>query len=223
MYNLVGIKYGRLTPIKVVGKSKSHGGNLWECKCDCGNIVVVPTAKLRNGHTTSCGCYCRDYNREAHMKHCSITHGCKKPKLYRVWLGMRERCYYPKSNSYKSYGARGIAVCDEWLNDFGAFKEWALSNGYYAGLSIDRIDPDGNYTPSNCRWIPLSENMIRQRKSIVIEVNGIIHGASKWAKIIHVDPCRFIKMCKEDINSARLFLYETLKKKDIIPLIEREP
>ena len=127
----------------------------WHCVCDCGKTISASTAHLRSGHTISCGCLGLKHATEA-----KITHGGTKSSLYHVWNGMRMRCGNPKSTGFKWYGAKGVKVCEEW-SDFAVFRAWAESHGYKQGLTIDRIDPDGNYCPSNCRWITRSENSAR--------------------------------------------------------------
>ena len=120
-------------------------GAYWRCRCSCGTIRSVSGVALRNGKSASCGC---QYN-----------HGLmkKEPRLYRIWKNMRYRCQKPKNDAFSAYGGRGISVCNEWER-FPAFCEWARANGYRDDLTIDRIDVDGNYEPSNCQWITKSEN-----------------------------------------------------------------
>ena len=144
------------------------------CKCDCGNVVEVPAESLVNGASKSCGCY----NREIITKHNkSMTN------LYQVWQCMKDRCFNPNHVQYKDYGGRGITVCDEW-SDPDAFCEWALSNGYSKGLSIDRIDVNGNYEPSNCRWATQKEQCRNRRNNAVLEYNGEKHCLTEWAEIV---------------------------------------
>lgn len=120
---------------------------MWLTKCDCGNEKIVKSDYLNNGNTKSCGCLQKE-----NLKYRRITHGESKTPLYSVWSGMKDRCSNKKSASYKWYGERGIKVCEEWYN-YIPFRDWALSNGYKQGLCIDRIDPNGNYEPSNCQFI----------------------------------------------------------------------
>lgn len=92
----------------------------------------------------------------------------QKLKLKKVWRGMKERCEHPNHSSYKNYGARGISVCDSWKDDFDCFYQWAIANGYSNGLSLDRIDNDGNYCPENCRWATVKEQCRNKRNSVII-------------------------------------------------------
>lgn len=149
--DLHGQKFGRLTVLSRAKNRKQF--TMWLCKCDCGNEVVVSTNALLVGHSTSCGC-----KREENFN--SYKHGKSYSNLYRRWLGMKSRCLNKNNARYKNYGGRGITICDEWLdkeNGFMNFYNWAIANGYKKELSIDRINVDGNYEPSNCRWITLQE------------------------------------------------------------------
>lgn len=106
-----------------------------------------------------------------------------KTKLYRVWSTMKERCYNPNNHKYKNYGARGIKVCEEWKTDFKAFQKWAYENGYGEGLSIDRIDNNSGYEPSNCRWATAEQQQNNRRNNRTIEIDGVTHTISEWSKI----------------------------------------
>ena len=148
-YDLTGQRFGRLTVIKRdYTKKVKFKATFWLCKCDCGNERITSAGLLRSGQTRSCGCIKKEL-----LSKRSKTHGKSETKLYRRWNNMIERCYKSYSRGYKHYGARGITVCDEWRNDFEAYEKWCLENGYTEGceLSIDRINNDGNYEPSNCR------------------------------------------------------------------------
>ena len=152
--DLSGERFGKLVAIKPTGKN--NGAYVWECSCDCGNVIRVSGIKLTNGHTRSCGCLRREGTRKA-----SYTHGLSNTRLYRIWGNLKTRCLNPNSDNYEYYGGKGISVCNEWLHDFKAFYDWAMENGYADDLTIDRKDSDGDYCPLNCQWITQSENAIR--------------------------------------------------------------
>ena len=146
------------------------------CQCECGNRKSFIEWNLKKaGDHANCGCINRQEIAER-----SRTHGKSYTKLYGIWGSMIKRCNNPKDYHYDQYGGRGITVCDEWL-DYVAFEAWALNNGYAAGLSIDRIDVNGNYCPQNCRWATDYTQMNNRRNTYYIEYNGIRLPLSEWA------------------------------------------
>lgn len=174
--DLTGQKFGRLTVIKR-GENTNLGLARWVCKCDCGNEVLVPGSSLRNGHTTSCGCYKQEV-----VKTCSITHGMRHERIYTIWTSIKTRCYNQHSNRHHIYSDRNIGMCDEWKNDFQCFYDWAMANGYTDKLTIDRIDNDKGYSPDNCRWVTNKENCQNKRNNINITYKGKTQCLSAWCE-----------------------------------------
>lgn len=172
--NIANQRFGRLTVVVATKKRSSNRNVIWLCRCDCGNLTEVRRDSLLSGRIKSCGCLHEEKIRAGNPKH-----GGWGARLYRIWRGMKERCRNPRGRDYCRYGGRGIIVCDEWNKDYIAFQEWALSHGYTSGLTIDRINNDGNYEPSNCQWITKSENTEkvvedRLQKQIDYYVDGYI-------------------------------------------------
>lgn len=174
--DLTGQRFGRLV---VIDRATELPGVWWNCKCDCGNVAKIRSSQLRYGFTGSCGCL-RDEMRTEHNK---PVHGETNTRLYDIWRGMKKRCYVKNSAGYRYYGGRGITVCDEWIASYEAFRDWAISNGYRDDLTLDRIDPNGNYEPSNCRWATYIEQENNRRSCHYIEINGVKLTVSQWARI----------------------------------------
>lgn len=168
--NEVGNRYGRLTV--VVLSHKTRYGCQWLCKCDCGKEVVVGGVQLRNGRKRSCGCLEKERLRTFNEKMKANAKYKKPSKIYQAWANMKQRCFNKNALEYNSYGGRGITVCDDWVKSSASFEKWALENGYAEGLTLDRIDVDGNYEPSNCRWIDQRRQLRNKRDTIYIEYNG---------------------------------------------------
>ncbi len=171
--DLTGQKFNHLTVIKYVGRKNKK--TIWHCVCDCGNEKDVDSNSLISGNTKACGCHQYDGLEKRR------THGKSKTRLYRIWSNMKSRCYYPNAKYFENYGGRGIRVCDEWINDFVKFYEWAMENGYSDNLTIDRIDNDGNYSPTNCQWVTRSTQMNNVRNNRIIEYNGKEQTLAEWA------------------------------------------
>lgn len=158
---MVGRRFGRLTVIAEGQKKGKSTNRHWICRCDCGSITKpICAASLRGGRTKSCGCIHSEL-----LVARNTIHGKCRTKLHGVWNGMKQRCLNPNNRKYKDYGGRGITVCEEWLNSFDAFYEWAIASGYAESLSIDRVDVNGNYEPSNCRWATAMEQRHNRRDS----------------------------------------------------------
>lgn len=165
LIDLTGQSFGRLL---VLSLEKRNGTNTtWNCECVCGNKKVILGRLLRNGGTKSCGCLSIEDKKTRH-----ITHGQSKTRLYSVWAQMIKRCHNEKYFQYYLYGGRDIKVHPQWKEDFKSFYEWSMENGYEEHLTIDRIEVNDNYNPSNCRWVTMKTQQNNRRNNIVVEING---------------------------------------------------
>jgi hypothetical protein len=173
--NLTGKRFGAWTVLGYSIKS-SPGKVYWDCICDCGESRPVRATKLKAGLTLSCGC-------RSVVKPSSVDryHGDTDHRLYSIWNDMKRRCNSIKNKCYGNYGGRGITYCEEWRR-YLAFREWAYANGYREDLTLERIDVNGNYEPSNCCWIPRPEQNKNQRRSIFLEAFGERKLIVEWTK-----------------------------------------
>lgn len=211
--DISGKKFNMLTVIKPCGKSKK-GETIWECICDCGKTTRLRSSVITKGRTKSCGCLQGTISNREKINYpygkdsASYKHGLHKTRLYNIWATMKKRCYNTKDEHYANYGGRGITVCDEWIHDFQAFYDWAMAYGYADDLTIDRINNDGNYEPSNCRWTTSKEQANNRRTTMHITVNGVTKNATDWAKMIGVGRSTISRHKKqgdiEDYISSRL-------------------
>ena len=179
--DLTGKKFGRLIAIRPTEKRQYHS-MVWECQCECGKITYVRMTSLVQGRTKSCGCL---YNEtRGHYKH-----GKHKTRLYFTHSGMIQRCYNPNNPEYHNYGERGILVCKEWMGEdgFSNFYNWAITNGYSEKLTIDRIDNNGNYEPSNCRWVSFIRNQNNKRTNHTLTYMGETKTIADWARMVGVE------------------------------------
>ena len=181
--DLTGQRFGRLVVIGVDdrGTRKTY----YNCQCDCGNVKSVRADSLLCGAIRSCGCMKKEQDRiNLEANH---SHRQSGTRLYQIWQGMKKRCYNPHDARYDRYGRRGIIVCDEWRENFQAFHDWAVQNGYNETLTIDRIDNDGSYCPDNCRWSSKEEQARNRSSNINITIGNATKTLTEWCEIFRVD------------------------------------
>ncbi|SMC38217.1 hypothetical protein SAMN02745168_0607 [Papillibacter cinnamivorans DSM 12816] len=174
--DLSGLVFARLLVIER-HHSAPHVGSYWLCECECGKRVIVSRNNLVTGRTKSCGCLKIDK---------ITTHGQSLTPLYKIWSGMIRRCENQKAAEYHNYGGRGISICLEWRADFQSFFQWAKRSGYRNGLTIDRINNDGNYEPRNCRWATRKEQSRNMRTNHLVTYSGATKPISEWSEMFGV-------------------------------------
>lgn len=176
------MKYGRLSVLHTYMKEgKNRKYRFAHCICECGNTTDIQLSSIKRGHAFSCGCLRKE------MRRANQTHGLSQHRLYGIWSAMKQRCYDVNSQNYYLYGGRGIFVCQEWLKDFTQFFEWAILTGYSDCATIDRINSNGSYEPSNCRWIAQAEQNRNQRSNHRITAFGETKIATDW---VHDPRCK---------------------------------
>lgn len=205
--DLVGKRFGNLLVVERLGLNKNKH-YLFKVKCDCGNEKIIVGKELNKGKMKSCGCGIVKGVKEA-----NTVHGMTNTRIYSIWNKMKSRCYNKNNPNYDNYGGRGIVICDEWRgkHNFLNFYNWAINNGYKENLSIDRINVNGNYEPSNCRWVSMKVQGNNRRNNVnyyykgeyktlseICEINNL-HYQAVW-KRIHKYKWSLEKALNEPIN-----------------------
>jgi hypothetical protein len=175
MHDLSTQRFGRLTAIERAGRHMANGVP-WRCLCECGNEIVVPSGRLKSGNTKSCGCLSRDITGSLRR-----THGMSRSSEYASWTSMKDRCFNPNNDDYALYGGRGITVCRRWKNSFENFLA-DMGTKPFPRASIDRINTNGNYSPTNCRWSSQKTQTRNKRTNKVIEFDGHRRTVAEWAE-----------------------------------------
>ena len=202
MQELIGKKFGKLTVIELDHKEPyylngkiQHWKYYYRCICDCGKETIVNGSDIQSRHTQSCGCLQRVKTSKTNK-----THGLSHTRIHNIWQGIKQRCLNPNRKIYKNYGGRGIQICNEWKTNFMSFYNWAMANGYNDTLSIDRINNDGDYEPSNCRWITQKEQNRNTSQNLLITYKGETHCRNEWAEILNVKSGTILSRYKRGLN-----------------------
>lgn len=183
--DIAGLRSGRLVALEFDAYAQFPSGvkyEKWLCKCDCGSYVSINKKNLMSGLSKSCGCAIA----EANVRRLT-THGDKKSRLYNIWCNIKSRCYNPKNQDFDRYGGRGISMFEQWRDNYSEFKDWAVNNGYDDALTIDRIDVNGNYCPSNCRWVDMVAQANNRTNTIYIEYRGESHTCAEWSVLTGIN------------------------------------
>ena len=182
--DLVGLQFGRWTVLEYSPSVRKDGRtrSSYLCRCSCGHESVIDAMNLKSGRTMSCGCLQKELQSEKQM-----THGESSSKLYNVWCAIKRRCYNENTKEFYRYGGRGIGMCEAWKESYENFRDWAVSNNYQSGLTIDRIDNDGDYSPANCRLVTMKEQNNNRCSNKIYTWNGETHNVTEWAHILGIN------------------------------------
>lgn len=202
--DIIGVRFGRLVvqSYSHAERRKDSGGlkHYYNCLCDCGNICVIERNSLRSMNTSSCGCIKKEMLIKRNKETGSLHGDSKKYKrLHNSWSGMLNRCEHTNNKNYNLYGGRGIQVCAEW-HEWENFKNWSLTHGYKDGLTIDRINRNGNYEPSNCRWVTMDIQANNKSNNKYITYQGRTQSLADWCRELNLDYFR----TKARINACNM-------------------
>ena len=149
------------------------------------------------------------------MRKMHVRHNMSHTSIYNVWREMRQRCNNPNNRYYYMYGGKGVKVCELWANDFLAFNEWANSNGYKEGLTIDRIDGDKDYEPGNCRWVDMKVQSNNTKRNVLITINGVTKTMMQWSELLNMPYCTLKVRYNKGLRGEELIYrgsYRNLKR-----------
>lgn len=207
--DLTGQKFGRLTVIKRVENDK-HQKTRFLCRCDCGNEKVINGSSLKRGLSKSCGCLNNELLVKRAIHDGNYRHGLRKNKLYPIWNMMIQRCINPNNSRYKTYGGRGIQVCEEWQHSFKAFYDYVSKLPHFneTGYSLDRINNDGNYEPSNIKWSNKVEQANKRTSNVYYFFNGEYKTLAQWCREFNAP----YKLVHRRITRCKMSLLEALKR-----------
>lgn len=184
--DITGKRFGRLTVIKFIPQEERKARQYdWWCKCDCGNEIKANASKLKTGAQQSCGCLKAEMKNYLGDKTRKYKYSCRR--LYIIYKQMLSRCLNSTDKRYGDYGGRGISVCNDWIDNYDTFAEWAFQNGYdekakKGVCTLDRIDVDKGYSPDNCRWITNQKQQNNRRNNVYLEYNGKKQSLAEWAR-----------------------------------------
>lgn len=164
---------------KVLKYSHTTNKSYWECQCECGNVNIKRIDQLTTGISKDCGCG-KKFKMQGVVP--SAVEGEMQSRIASIWYGMHHRCQNPLHRNYDLYGGRGITICSNWY-DYDNFKEWAKSSGYKNNLELDRIDNDGNYEPSNCRWVTRKQQCNNTSRTVYIKMDGADYTLIELSKL----------------------------------------
>lgn len=193
-HDISGNRFGNLTAIELY--ERKNNKDYWMCKCTCGRNHIAEYNNLIHGGIKSCGCLRKDQ---------LLKHGKSDTRIYKIWQNMIARCYIESSTNYENYGGRGITVCSEWKEHPEKFIEWGMQSGYANNLTIDRIDVNGNYEPSNCRWASYEEQANNKRNTIYIEYNGKKQTLREWCDELELPYNTIRNRYKKKWETERMF------------------
>lgn len=177
--DLTGMWFGRWF---VIERAPNKGkATMWRCRCYCGTEKIVHGTSLKSGKSAMCR-KCSYLSRKPRL------HGLSHHPLYRIWQRIKSSTTNPNHQDYEWYGGKGVRVCEEWFDDFLKFYEWSISNGYQPGLTIDRIEVNGDYEPSNCRWVPFKEQTLNRTDNVWLTHDGITRTIHEWSQITGIKP-----------------------------------
>lgn len=205
-----GERYTKLVVVKEVGMTKARERRIL-CKCDCGNLKIADFKNLRKGRIKSCGC----------LKKGPAKSAIPKDRLHKIWGNVIQRCENPKNDKFNRYGGRGIKIYPEWRFSYLAFREWALNNGYSDNLTIDRIDVNGDYEPTNCRWTTIKVQANNKRNNVLITYNGETHTISEWSDITGIRYSNIQTRFRKGLPLEQVFFNGDLRLRQTVQVDDR--